>query len=255
MSTTDKQSLQVSSVDTTQRFAQFEGMDGSGKTSLIKHTASIIRGLGYKVAVLRMPGGLVPEEGTSPPFVDGGEDVRRFFLANRKSFHSDAAMLLSLAAYRQNLIDHVRPVLDEGGYVLCDRGVATIGAYHNLLLNSDHVPAMTFVGHQDQLMRHQFPISVYFDVSFETSLERMGKRTQGDDGAVLDITERKKFDDVRGAMLRMQDLHRALFSGRQRYTQEQIGSEANRDEFVKNTLIPKLFPELANYFPTDPDKA
>lgn len=230
-------------MDTTNRFIQFEGMDGSGKTTIIQRLASIIAQRGKPVAVIRLPGGVVSLTEDLPPLSSGGELVREFFLSNRKHFDSDSAMMLSLAAYRDNLIKVVRPVLDLGGYVLCDRGIASIGAYHPMLMHSNQVPAMTLVGHQDYLLEHQYPSIAYLDIDFPTSLSRQGNRGNVD-SEILDIKEQQKFDEIRSNILRTTDTQSALLNGRFFFEQEQIGSLDNVDNFLKNVLIPMVMPEI-----------
>ena len=242
--------------DVGSRFIQIEGMDGAGKTSFIEALAKTLRIWGKKVIVIRMPGGIVPDEHTTPPFVDGGEDIRRFFLANRKSFHEDSALFLVLAAYRDHLIKTVRPFLDEGGYVLCDRGIATMGAYHNILLHSNQVPAATLVGHQEYLLASQYPVGVYLDVDFETSISRMNRREEDKDvdSKILDITQRDRFEKTRRSMLQMLDSHAILYSKRHRFDMDQIGGDGTAEgftSFLHAHFIPKVMPDLAaQYLPT-----
>lgn len=239
-------------LDTTCRFIQIEGMDGSGKTSVIKRLATMIREwTGKDVVILRMPGGIVADEFTPPPVVDGGELVRDFFLKNRAAFDEDSALFLSLAAYRTHLVKTVRPVLDAGGYVLCDRGPATMSAYHNHLLNSNQVPAMTLVGHQDYLYRHQYPTVVYLDVSFEESMRRQHARTgSGEviDSSCLDIVEKVKFEKIRRDMLRAMDSQSHLFSKCHIFSMEEIGHIKDLTHFLGDKLIPKVMPEVAEKY-------
>lgn len=230
-------------MDTTNRFIQFEGMDGSGKTTIIQHLAKIIAERGKRVVVIRMPGGVVSDSQVTPTIAHGGELVREFFLSHRSSFDSDSALFLSLAAYRENLIKVVRPVLDDGGYVLSDRGIASVGAYHTFLMNSNQVPAMTLAGHQDYLLEHQHPSVAFFDIDFATSVYRMKKR-ESVDSDVLDIKDQLRFESIRTNILRTMDTQSALLNRRFFFGQQQVGDLDNIDNFLKTEFIPLVFPEI-----------
>lgn len=231
-------------MDTTNRFVQFEGMDGCGKTTIIQHLAKIIAERGKRVAVIRMPGGVVSDSSQAPSTVEhGGELVREFFLSHRSSFHSDSAMFLSLASYRENLIKIVRPVLDDGGYVLSDRGITSVGAYHTFLMNSNQVPAMTLAGHQDYLLEHQYPSVAFIDVDFATSIHRMNQR-ENVDSVALDIKDQHRFENVRNNILRTMDTQSALLNRRFFFNQQQVGDLDNLDNFLKTEFIPQVFPEI-----------
>ncbi len=231
-------------MDTTNRFIQFEGMDGSGKTTILKEAEKFLKNHNKKVLTIRMPGGVVSSSDESLPFNDGGEYIREFFLSKRKSFHTDTALFLALAAYRENLIKYVRPFLDNGGYVLCDRGVATMGAYHTYLLHCNQVPADTMVGHQEYLLKHQQPVVVYLDVNFEVSQKRLLSR--GDvDSSSLDIKQISIFNEIKSNMLYTIDRQSHLFSNKFMYdTMTGYLSSGDAALFVQEVLAKDIFTDI-----------
>src|ERR1700730_8008362 len=96
-------------------FITFEGPDGAGKTTIISMLAKRFE----QSLLTREPGG-----------IDIAEQIRRVIL-NRENTAMDARTeaLLYAAARRQHLIEKVKPALEAGKMVLCDRFVDSSLAY------------------------------------------------------------------------------------------------------------------------------
>ena len=95
----------------TGRFITFEGGEGCGKSTQIRLLASRLKGAGREVLLTREPGGtalaerirgLVREESADPP-------------------NARAETLLFLASRAQLAANVIRPALEAGTWVLCDR--------------------------------------------------------------------------------------------------------------------------------------
>ena len=99
------------------RFISLEGGEGVGKTTNLAFIEQYLRGHGLKVIRTREPGGT--------PL---GEKVRSLLL---DSTHMDsrAELLLVFAARAQHIADVIRPALDSGHWVLCDRFTDASYAY------------------------------------------------------------------------------------------------------------------------------
>ena len=92
-------------------FITFEGLDGCGKSTQMDLLADALRQRGYVVTITREPGGTVL-----------GEDIRGLLLDPRHHGMSARAEALLYAAARAHLVEKiVRPALDDGQVVLCDR--------------------------------------------------------------------------------------------------------------------------------------
>jgi dTMP kinase len=92
-------------------FIAFEGINGCGKTTLMRGVSERIRSRGAKVLDTREPGGT--------PL---GTEIRKLLLAWDGDKKSERAELLLFAADRAEHIDKViRPSRDAGSWVLCDR--------------------------------------------------------------------------------------------------------------------------------------
>jgi dTMP kinase len=103
---------------TTQRsglFLTFEGIEGSGKTTQCVRLAKALRDQGVRVVETREPGGTPFAEAIravllDPPLAAGKEPVSPLCEA-----------FLIMAARSQHVAEVIRPALQEGAIVLCDR--------------------------------------------------------------------------------------------------------------------------------------
>lgn len=96
-----------------------EGVDGSGKTGLAKLLADALRERGRTVVATREPGG-----------TPAGTALRQLLLAEQAyEWTPKAELLLMNASRRQHVDELIRPALDAGSIVLCDRFVGSTLAY------------------------------------------------------------------------------------------------------------------------------
>ncbi len=100
-------------------FISFEGGEGSGKTTQIKRLAESLRTEDFPVLHTREPGG-----------TDGGEDIRALLLRGRDDRWTARAEALLVSAARYEHVQRViRPALERGMIVLCDRFCDSTLAY------------------------------------------------------------------------------------------------------------------------------
>lgn len=102
------------------RFITFEGTEGCGKSTQIKLLAERLKELGHKVRMLREPGGT--------PI---GEEIRHT-LKHSQQNHAmtpEAELLLMNASRAQLVREIIRPALEAGEIVLCDRFYDSTTAY------------------------------------------------------------------------------------------------------------------------------
>lgn len=101
------------------RFIAFEGGEGAGKSTQIARLAETLRVRGETVVVTREPGG-----------TPGAEEIRALFVqgaTGRWTVETD--VLLVTAARADHVARLIRPALEAGKTVLCDRFVHSTLAY------------------------------------------------------------------------------------------------------------------------------
>jgi dTMP kinase len=92
-------------------FFTFEGIDGSGKSSLLKNFADHLRGLGLPVEITREPGGS-----------ELGRELRQMLLKTTGTPPCPESELLLYEADRaQHVAIHIKPWLEKKTWVLSDR--------------------------------------------------------------------------------------------------------------------------------------
>jgi dTMP kinase len=101
-------------------FISFEGTEGCGKSTQIKRLAETLRHEGKVVQVLREPGG-----------TDIGEEIRHTLQHSHQNhaMTGEAELLLMNASRAQLVREVIRPALEKGIVVLCDRYFDSTLAY------------------------------------------------------------------------------------------------------------------------------
>jgi len=93
-------------------FISFEGTDGAGKSTVIKRVHEYFLNKGKNVVLTREPGG------TNNPL---GEEIRELLLNKNIDIDYRAEALLFAASRAQHVRSFIKPNLDKGNIVLCDR--------------------------------------------------------------------------------------------------------------------------------------
>lgn len=91
-------------------FITFEGGEGAGKTTLIEGMAKELTSRGLTVLKTREPGG-----------TELGEKIRALLLEPGTLLSPYAELALFLASRAQHILEVIRPALEKGAIVLCDR--------------------------------------------------------------------------------------------------------------------------------------
>ncbi|TNM64742.1 dTMP kinase [Aliirhizobium smilacinae] len=106
-------------------FITFEGGEGVGKSTQIRRLADRLRRAGHDVLVTREPGG-------SP----GAEAVRHVLLSGAaEAFGVRMEAILFAAARNDHVEEVIRPALETGAVVLCDRFVDSSRIYQGVTGN------------------------------------------------------------------------------------------------------------------------
>ena len=150
-------------------FITLEGLDGSGKTTQIKRLAAWLEKRGLVTVVTRQPGGTAT-----------GDRIRALLLDSRGTGIAPMTeMALMFADRAQAIAEVIRPALDSGKVVLCDRFTDSTEAYQGggRQLGSEQVLAL----HKLICGNLQPDLTLLLLTDLEPSLERARRRNQRSD--------------------------------------------------------------------------
>jgi dTMP kinase len=159
------------------RFITLEGLDGAGKTTHAAWLADAIAARGQRVVGTREPGGT--------PL---GERLRDLLLHEPMSAETEA--LLMFAARREHVVNVIRPALQRGDWVLCDRFTDATYAYQG---GGKGVP-FERLGELERFVHGDCmpDLTLLFDVPIEVSKARLARAAAA--GRELDKFEREQAD-------------------------------------------------------------
>ena len=146
------------------RFITFEGGEGSGKSTQIKALAERLGAAKVRAIVTREPGG-------SP----GAEIIRHVVLSGMgKLLGPDAETLLFAAARDDHVRTVIRPALNKGLWVLCDRFSDSTRVYQGRL---GHIaPAVLNAMERVTIGDLKPDLTVILDVPVEVGMQRAAAR-------------------------------------------------------------------------------
>lgn len=145
-------------------FITFEGGEGAGKSTQIALLAEHLRELGQNVVITREPGGSA-----------GAEAVRYVILSGNAECYGPAMEALLFAAARADHIDErIRPAVEQGQIVLCDRFIDSSRVYQGVTgnLNPVFMAAIERIAIDGILP----DLTIILDISAEKGLARAKKR-------------------------------------------------------------------------------
>jgi len=149
-------------------FVTFEGPEGSGKSTQARLLYSWLSARGYPAILVREPGG-----------TRIGDMIRRIVLDLQNTEMAPNTETLLFAASRAQLVSQtIRPYLDLGGIVLCDRYADSTYAYqgYGLGRDLDELRAITAAATGGLLP----DVTVYLDITADEGLERKRRKRQSD---------------------------------------------------------------------------
>lgn len=147
-------------------FITFEGPEGSGKSTQARILYGHLHSRGYPVILVREPGG-----------TRIGDLIRRIVLDLQHTEMAATTEMLLFSAARAQLVSQViRPYLDQGGIVLCDRYANSTYAYQGYGLGHDldELRSITAVATSGLLP----DITIYLELTADEGLERKRRKRQ-----------------------------------------------------------------------------
>ena len=164
-------------------FITLEGGEGAGKSTQVAAVQQWVQDAGHAVVATREPGG-----------TELGERIRQLLLDARGSMTSDTETLLMFAARAEHVARVIRPALEQGKWVVCDRFTDATYAYQG---GGRGLASARIALLEDWVQRELRPdLTLVLDVPVEIGLGRAGQR------GLLDRFEQESrdfFDRVRRA--------------------------------------------------------
>jgi dTMP kinase len=146
------------------RFITFEGGEGSGKSTHIKLLADRLHAAKMRTIVTREPGG-------SP----GAEIIRHLVLSGMgKLLGPETETLLFAAARDDHVRSVIKPALNQGIWVLCDRFSDSTRAYQGSL--GKVAPAVLNAMERVTIGDLKPDLTIILDVPVEVGMQRAAKR-------------------------------------------------------------------------------
>lgn len=149
------------------RFITFEGGEGTGKSTQAARLAERLRAFGVGVHLTREPGG-------SP----GAEILRYVILSGvAKPLGAEAEAMLFAAARDDHLKTVIRPTLEKGMWVICDRFADSTRVYQGVAGNVDtrSIRALERIVVGDTKPDLTFILDVPASVGLQRAAQRRGK--------------------------------------------------------------------------------
>nr|WP_260524719.1 dTMP kinase [Pseudomonas sp. MWU16-30317] len=167
-------------------FITLEGPEGAGKSTNREYLALQLRAAGLDVVLTREPGGT--------PLA---ERIREVLLApSDEPMNADAELLLMFAARAQHIAQVIRPALQRGAVVLCDRFTDATYAYQG---GGRGLPVERIATLERFVQGDLQPdLTLVFDLPIEVGLARASARGRLDR---FEQEGRAFFDAVRSAYL------------------------------------------------------
>jgi dTMP kinase len=161
-------------------FISFEGGEGAGKSTQIRILAETLRSRGLDVVVTREPGG-------SP----GAEAIRHVLLSGAaEAFGVRMEAMLFAAARNDHVEEVIRPAIESGAVVLCDRFLDSSRVYQGTTgnLETDFIETLQRIAVDGTMP----DLTLIFDIPAVDGLARARKRA--DDGATPDRFEKEELE-------------------------------------------------------------
>ena len=146
-------------------FISFEGGEGTGKSTQINLLKNYLIKRSFNVFVTREPGGS-----------DGAESIRKLLVKGKANrWDPETETLLMYAARRDNYIRCIKPNLDSGNIVICDRFSDSTRVYQGYVGN---VPKEFLINlHKITLGSIEPDLTFLLDLDVQKGLLRASKRS------------------------------------------------------------------------------
>lgn len=195
------------------KFITIEGIDGSGKSTVIKYINNYLGKLGYDIILTREPGG-----------TEISENIRKIIVNKKIDIKTEA--LLFAASRREHVVNKIIPALKNNKIIISDRFLDSSIAYQVYGRG---------LKKEDILYINNFAIegltpdfTIYLDVDIDVASSRLSNRLVNN---VLDNENKKFYNNVKKGYVELL----------KKYSNRICVVDANKDqECVKEIVIKKI---------------
>ncbi|MXZ56627.1 MAG: dTMP kinase [Gammaproteobacteria bacterium] len=148
------------------KFITLEGVDGVGKSTVVPNIEQVLQSHSIPYFVTREPGGT--------PLAEG---IRKLLLSEwEENVTAEAELFLMFAARAQHVTEVIKPRIEVGTWVICERFTDASFAYQGGGRNL----TLSLVAHLAEAVHAEYwpDLTVYLDLDVGTALQRRAHRTQ-----------------------------------------------------------------------------
>ncbi len=149
-------------------FITVEGSEGAGKSTNLGFIQERLQAAGKELVMTREPGG-----------TDLGEEIRKLLLGHKHDGMSDdCELLLMFAARAEHLNRVIKPALEKGKWVVCDRFTDATYAYQG---GGRGIPMQRIEALENWVQGELRPdLTLFLDVPVDIGMKRAGERSAPD---------------------------------------------------------------------------
>jgi dTMP kinase len=169
-------------------FITFEGIDGAGKSTQIEKLTNFLRKNGKEFVLTREPGGC-----------EISEKIRKIILDTKSDLGAVGELFLYFAARAEHIRQVIKPSLESGNWVICDRFSDSTFAYQGAGRGLDICKMKEINSFATQEIVPD--LTILLDISVKVSLERRKLRAKFADR--LEQNDEIFFENVRNRFLEL----------------------------------------------------
>jgi len=169
-------------------FITFEGIDGAGKTTQINNLANFLKENGIEFVLTREPGGC-----------EISETIRNLILDVKSDLGAIGELFLYFAARAEHVRQVIKPALESGKWVICDRFADSTFAYQGAGRGLDVEKMKAINSFAAEGISPD--LTVLLDISVDSSIER--RKKQGKTADRLEQNDKIFFENVRNHFLQL----------------------------------------------------
>lgn len=175
------------------KFIVLDGCDFAGKTTQIKKISEYLSGKNIKHIITREPGG-----------TEIGENIRHLVLHNTSKLTPNAELLIFTALRSQHIQTKIKPLIEDGVFIICDRFLASTFVYQGILRGIEK--DIISYTHSTFVENIQPDATFILDVDPNISFNRM-KLTCKTQHNIYDSTDVEEIEKIRNGFLEFTKLY------------------------------------------------